>query len=77
MRLGMKGPLSPPRRTHRAFVRLDRARTEMVKATMPIPPSQCMKDRQKRRVAGIVSGTGMRVSPVQVQPDIASKRLSM
>ena len=35
-----------------------------------------MKERQKRRVAGIISGTGMRLSPVQVQPDIASKRLS-
>ena len=46
----------------------------MVKKTIPRPPIQCMKLRQKSMLWGRASTSGIAVNPVAVNPDMASKR---
>jgi len=46
----------------------------MVKKTMPSPPNQWMRLRQRRRLCGSVSMSVMAVAPVVVKPDMLSKK---
>ena len=51
--------------------------TAMVKKMIPIPPSQCISDRQKRMEWGRSSMVGKAVAPVVVNPDIVSKKATL
>jgi hypothetical protein len=44
--------------------------------TMPRPPSQWVRLRQKRRLCGRTSKSGMTVAPVPVKPEMLSNRPS-
>jgi hypothetical protein len=46
-------------------------------ATMPMPPSQCISDRQNRTLRGMTSSPTSTVAPVVVRPDAASNTASV
>ncbi len=47
-----------------------------VRTKIPIPPNQCVKERQKRSPLGKLSISGITVAPVVVKPETVSKKAS-